>query len=133
MEVLLDEGADIYAVDREDRNALYWAAAKNNLDAVRTILRDNRSQKLLEAGDRRDNTPLHIAAQHGFLSVAVRLMDAGADVDNKNEDEETPLHLAAKEGRTRICKEILERDRVAVNDEDSNSNTALHLACRCCD
>ena len=29
----------------------------------------------------------------------------------------------------RICKEILDRDKFSVNDEDSDSNTALHLAC----
>ena len=29
----------------------------------------------------------------------------------------------------RICKEILRRDAFAVHDEDSESNTALHLAC----
>ena len=70
-----------------------------------------------------------MAAQFGFLGVANILLDKDADVDNKNEEEETPLHLAAKFGRTRICKEILARDRFAINDEDSNSNTALHLAC----
>lgn len=29
----------------------------------------------------------------------------------------------------RICKEILEKDKFAVHDEDFESNTALHLAC----
>ena len=28
-------------------------------------------------------------------------MEAGADIDNKNEDERTPMHLAAKEGRVK--------------------------------
>ena len=127
--MLLREGADLFVQDREDRSVLYWAAAKNNLETVKTVLRDPRSQRLLDTGDRRDNTPLHVAAQNGFLTVAVALLDMDADVDNKNEDEETPLHLAAKEGRNRITKEILRRDRFAVNDEGSNSNTALHLAC----
>ena len=29
------------------------------------------------------------------------LLRNGADLDNKNEEEETPLHLAAKHGRTK--------------------------------
>ena len=33
--------------------------------------------------------------------VAVALIEAGADVDAKNEGEETPLHVAAKEGNTK--------------------------------
>ncbi len=46
---------------------------------------------------------MHVAAQNGFLEVAVALLDAHADADVKNEDEESPLHLAAKEGRNRWC------------------------------
>ena len=51
--------------------------------------------------DRWDNTPLHIASSKGFLDCAMALIDAGAQIDNKNEDEQTPLHLAAKFGRIR--------------------------------
>ena len=42
-----------------------------------------------------------MACEHGYLDVAVTLMEAGADIDNKNEDERTPMHLAAKEGRVK--------------------------------
>ena len=35
------------------------------------------------------------------IDVAVALLEAGADVDAKNEGEETPLLLAAKEGNTK--------------------------------
>ncbi len=35
VEVLLDEGADIFVVDREDRSVLYWTAAKNNDEGVK--------------------------------------------------------------------------------------------------
>ena len=51
--------------------------------------------------DRFDNTPLHVACERGYHAIALTLIEAGADVDNKNEDERTPLHLAAKEGRVR--------------------------------
>ncbi len=101
MDTLLDHGANIFATDREDKSALFWAAANNHHDTVKVLLKDRRSDELLETGDRRNNTPLHVAAQNGFLEVAVALLDANADVDVKNEDEESPLHLAAKEGRNR--------------------------------
>ena len=84
---------------------------------------------MLEVDDRYDNGPLHMACERGFVEIAVALLDAGADVDNKNEDEQTPLHLAAKNGRTKIVKELLKRDKYSVNDEDFESQTALHLAC----
>ncbi len=101
METLLKEGADIYAVNNEDRNALYLSAARDSLDTVRAILHDSRSDELLHAGDRRNNTPLHVAAENGFLEVAEALLDSGASVNTKNDEEEAPLHVAGKNGRTR--------------------------------
>ena len=56
---------------------------------------------MIEVNDRYDNTPLHIACSKGYLEVAEALLDAGAQIDNKNEDEQTPLHLASKFGRIR--------------------------------
>ena len=35
VEVLLKQGADIHAVNNEDRNALYLAAAKNSLETLK--------------------------------------------------------------------------------------------------
>ena len=119
VEVLLQHGADIYAQDREDRSVLYWASKENHVKAAevpsssfscefrskiirklsfqKVLLQDPRAERLLDACDRYDNSPLHMAALQGFLGIAVALLEAGGDVDNKNEDEQTPLHLAAKE------------------------------------
>ena len=99
VELLLNSGADIYALDKEDKSALFWASAQNHVKVVEVLLKDSRSKKLLEACDRYDNSPLHIAAEKGYLAMVVSLLNAEADVDNKNDDEQTPLHLAAKEGR----------------------------------
>ena len=56
---------------------------------------------MLKACNRFDNSPLHVACERGYLDIALTLMKAGADVDNKNEDERTPMHLAAKEGQVK--------------------------------
>ena len=39
--MLLDNNADMYAIDKEDKSALYWAAAQNHVEAaqVRFIIR----------------------------------------------------------------------------------------------
>ena len=62
---------------------------------------DVRGSRLLDICDRDQNTPLHAASERGFINIVVQLIEAGADVDRKNEDEQTPLHVAAKEGRTK--------------------------------
>jgi ankyrin repeat protein len=53
---------------------------------------------LLNLRDFVGDSLLHVACEEGNLEVAVALMDAGADVDEKNENEETALHLAASKG-----------------------------------
>lgn len=78
------------------------------------LLNDSQSVRLLKACDRFDNSPLHVASERGFHDIATTLLEAGAEVDNKNEDERTPLHLAAKEGRVKY--EIREFDVVPIYD-----------------
>ncbi len=66
---------------------------------LQVILNDSRSDQLIHAGDRHNNTPLHVAAENGFLDIAVALLDNGGSVNDKNDEEETALHTAAKNGR----------------------------------
>ena len=56
------------------------------------------------------------------------MIDAGACVAAKNEDEQTPLHLAAISGHVKVLKEILKRQPESIQDDDENANTATHLA-----
>ena len=63
-----------------------------------------RHEKLLECGDRFDNTPLHVAAMKGHIEIVEMLLEKTVDIDRKNEDEQTPLLVAAKEGRPRQVK-----------------------------
>ena len=68
---------------------------------VQILLGCGRASSLLSSNDRWDNTPLHTASAKGHLQALVALLEAGAQIDNKNEDEQTPLHIAAKHGKTR--------------------------------
>lgn len=128
LDALLKKGADYEAVDKNDKTAVYLAAEEDKLDALKTMLAYPDVRRLVDVGDRYDNHPLHIAAQEGYLSIVKCLIENGADLDCKNEEEQTPLHLAAKNGRTNVVREMVIRDHSSVNDEDEDSNTALHLA-----
>ena len=55
-------------------------------------------------------------------------VQAGAESDNKNEDEKTPFHMAAERGHVEVVEFILNNDKNAKNDCDEDDNTALHLA-----
>ena len=56
------------------------------------------------------------------------LLDAGARIDMKNENEQTALHLAADKGYGDVLKEILKRKKETMLDDDEDANSALHLA-----
>ena len=53
---------------------------------------------LMNLRDCEGDSLLHVACREGKLEVAVALLDAGADVDEKNEAEDTALHLAVTFG-----------------------------------
>ena len=52
-------------------------------------------------------TPLHLAAENGFLSICKYIIDR---IDDKNPGDETgrtPLHFAAQNGHIGICELII--------------------------
>ena len=93
---------------------------------------------LLEAGAKEDinvrfgskqETALHVAAQHGEEAIANALMLAGADSNVADaDDDRTPLHRAARGGHHEVVISLLLNGaRVNVKNR-SKGNTPLHLA-----
>ena len=94
-------------VDKEHRSGLYLAAENNHLRCVKTLLKTGVRAELLNRNDRWDNTALHIASIRGHLDIVTALIEAGAQIDNKNEDEQTPLHVAAKHGKLIFLRKLM--------------------------
>ena len=63
-------------------SAIHDAARKGDVKKVQALLQSD--PKLVADKDSRGDTPLHIAALHGQLGVAQALIDAGANVNDKN-------------------------------------------------
>lgn len=128
---LLNLGASIADMDKNDKNALFWAAEEDHVKALKVLLKKIKEaniEHLIDKGDRYNYAPIHIAAEKGFINTVRLLLEAGADVFAKNEEERTPLHLAAMKGKTSVVRLIIKHDRTTINDEDEDSNTPLHLA-----
>ena len=60
--------------------------------------------------------------------IVQRALDAGADVNMKDEDGHTPLHWACTYGNEEICRLLLEHG-ADPNARDDNGRTPLHWAC----
>ncbi|XP_041463333.1 transient receptor potential cation channel subfamily A member 1 homolog isoform X1 [Lytechinus variegatus] len=128
IKILLGKRANIAAIDKHDKTALFWAAEENKPEALQALLEHKMASKILEYSDRYDNTALHVAAENGYLGIVRILLNNGAELDWKNEDEETPIHVAAANGHTAVVMEFVKREESTINDEDENSNTPLHKA-----
>jgi ankyrin repeat protein len=63
-------------------------------------------------GDFIQKRPLLIAAERGYESIVVMLIEAGADVLQKDAQERTALYVAAEHGRTGIIRILAEEGAV---------------------
>jgi len=76
-------------------------------------------------------TPLHYAAEKGYLKMVKSLIEKQANIDIQNKDGFTPLHNACKGGFTEVIKELL---KIAIKNDNTNyietrtkfGETALH-------
>ena len=67
-------------------------------------------------------TPLHVAAVRGTADIVRLLLDAGAKLEETNNDGETPLHLAAQAGNLPALHALIERGaRVDVTNGNGHS------------
>nr|XP_054752859.1 serine/threonine-protein phosphatase 6 regulatory ankyrin repeat subunit B-like [Lytechinus pictus] len=128
IKILLGKRANIVAIDKHDKTALFWAAEENKPEALQALLEHKMASKILEYSDRYDNTALHVAAENGYLGIVRILLNNGAELDWKNEDEETPIHVAAANGHTSVVMEFVKREESTINDEDENPTHPLHKA-----
>eukprot|EP00730_Choanoeca_flexa_P003536 TRINITY_DN11436_c0_g1_i7.p1 TRINITY_DN11436_c0_g1~~TRINITY_DN11436_c0_g1_i7.p1 ORF type:complete len:1037 (+),score=146.90 TRINITY_DN11436_c0_g1_i7:46-3111(+) len=72
-------------------------------------------------------TPLQLACFNGHLDIAIILLDAGAEINNKGTAHLTPLHLASHAGRERIVALLL-RKGANIDERDDMHRSALCLA-----
>ena len=64
-------------------------------------------QAKLEATDRHGQTPLNLAARHGYAEVVRVLLAAGASADHADCDGWTALRAAAWGGHTQVLLHLL--------------------------
>jgi len=74
-------------------------------------------------------TPLYRAGLAGNAEAVQLLLDRGANVNNRNNDNRwTILMCASAENRVAIIERLLRRREIEVNAADEIQNTALHIA-----
>lgn len=140
VQLILKAGVDPMAVDDNRRTALHVAAAGGNLAIVVQLVscrnfrcidptgRGKRNQRFdVNAKNRMDATPLHLAALGAHADVVQYLVHQGANCSIQDRAGETALFQAVRSGDARSVRIILQRDaRIPINNH--RSVTVIHLA-----
>jgi hypothetical protein len=95
-------GADIEAVDADNRTALFLACLHGHANVVNTLLAYRYGTHINRA-DALGWTPLHVAALGGHVSIVKTLLGAGAITSHVTSTGLTPLDVAEKHGQTEIA------------------------------
>ena len=97
-------------MDEDAARQIIKAAKKGDAPTVRRLLDPDRS--LVGARDKDGSTPLHCAAWNGHAEVATILLEAGADINDHNQNGHwgtTPLHAAAHGDQKQVAALLIAR------------------------
>lgn len=73
-------------------------------------------------------TPIIITAIHGHIEIVKYLIDKGADINAKNNDDESLLHIVANNGHLNIIKYLIENNKVDINGVNYKNQTPIMAA-----
>ncbi|KAM8886141.1 histone-lysine N-methyltransferase EHMT1a isoform 2-T3 [Spinachia spinachia] len=86
--LLLAKGADVNLRDKEENVCLHWAALSGCDDVALALL---EAQCDLHAVNVHGDSALHVASRENHLECVILFLSRGADINQKNKEEETAL------------------------------------------
>ena len=119
--------AAVDARAQEESPTIWQAAASDDIVLLQALVEED--SEVINAGDNFGNTPLHHAAWTGALEAMQWLIDKGAEIDLKSDQQWTPLHWATRNGRLPSV-DLLLKHGAEVNAVGHLGQTALHLAAK---
>ena len=90
---LFKAGPDVRATDAKGNTCLIRAASQGHIDTVRYLV--SLPEVDLNHQGSTNCTALHFAVDRKHADVVQVLIDAGADIETKNDDGHSPLHFAS--------------------------------------
>lgn len=121
--VLLNNKANINAVDNEGNLAIHWATYYGCLPIVKLLLENG---SLNDMPNIKGNTPLYIAINNNYYDIAKLLIDYNVNLERQVPYFQTYLHLAAYKSNSNILLLFLSKDNIDFKNYDGK--TPLHLS-----
>jgi 26S proteasome non-ATPase regulatory subunit 10 len=104
---------------------IHKAAKDGDFETVKKLL--EKDPKLLNTGNRLQQTPLLMASFGGHANIVLYLIEKGAKIDQPDSFGATPLHMAVLGGQTEIV-ELLISKGADVNIKSRNGKIPLQMA-----
>ena len=123
-DTLIKAGANINAVDSNNKTSLYLATIYDHYNMVDMLIKAGAN---INAVDSDNTTPLHIASYKYDDTIADMLIKAGTNINAVDNDNKTPLHIASYGGRNNIA-DMLIKAGANINAVDSDNKTPLYYA-----
>lgn len=101
--VLVEHGADLSVPDPDSYTALHHCSRNGCLAGVQLLLKAHDSS-ILSIRNHQGRSALHHACKYGHLPIVRGLVEAGADLDAKDQFGATAAHLAASYARLDILE-----------------------------
>ncbi|XP_032406614.1 transient receptor potential cation channel subfamily A member 1b [Xiphophorus hellerii] len=114
---------------KDKKSALHFAAQYGRINTCHRLLESITDSRLLNEGDERGLTPLHLASKAGHTKVVQLLLRKGA-LFHSDYKGWSCLHHAASEGYTQTMDILLSANPKLLDKTDEDGNTALHIAAR---
>jgi len=130
-ELLIQRGADVNAKDKWGATPLCYAIEKGNLDLMNILIANG-----VEVNTKYPwgVTPLQFAAQFaattGRTDAVELLLEAGANINAKNDKGQTALHVAVDSADGDIVELLLSKGADINAKDDESGFTALHHAAK---
>jgi len=122
--LLLERGADVNLREHEGVTALMWAAENGRVDEAKALLAYDAAG-LIDAIPTDSKTALFRAAEHGCAAIVEALIEAGANVDARDQFDRTPLIVGA--WKSEVVRLLISAG-ANVNAASNDGHTALMVA-----
>lgn len=134
VEFLVQEGADVNALDKESRSPLLLAATRGGWKTVHIMIRLGADIRIKDVNHR---NVLHLVIMNGgrldeFAAVVSKTQSKAMLLLLLNEKDNTgcsPLHYASREGHIRSLENLI-RLGACINLKNNNNESPLHFAAR---
>ncbi|XP_063901840.1 uncharacterized protein LOC135121443 [Zophobas morio] len=128
VEMLLDFGASINIVDKNNKNALHCASEspKDNRNIIKLLIEQGMD---VNAQNGNGTTALQRACLHGVDENLEMLLDFGASINIADKNNKNALHYASESWKdNRVIMKLLIEKGMDVDAQNGNGTTALQFA-----